>query len=76
MQGELVPCALQSLGDATQIVDLLESDSCQQNTYKYGPLDLRLFDVVDLLCGDDEVAVLCPVVHVDLLDLVRKQQLL
>ncbi len=41
--------------------------------YENGAFDLGLLDIVDLLGGHYEIAVLVPPVHVDLLDLVTEQ---
>ena len=58
VESELVPGPAESLSNSAEVV---EED---------GALYLGFFNVIDLLCCDNKVAFLRPVVHVDLLNLV------
>ena len=46
------------------------------NYYQNATLDLTLLDIIDSFSGDYEPALLHPVEHIDLSDLIREQQLL
>ena len=62
MHSELDLAAEQGLRDAAQF------------SYLNLSFLFQLLDIVDILCSDDERTFLCPTEHVDLLDLVRKEE--